>query len=234
MCVNYEPIRLSNIPKLGLHQPTFEFVPEAWPDYLCPIIIHGEDSEFEWRQAKFGLLPNRVKTKQYKASTENARLETVDTKYSYSQAWAKNQFTLIPSECFFEPNYESGSPVRWKIEREDHEPFTLAGIWDIWTDSNDSIRSFSMLTLNADTHPLMMRFHKPGDEKRSPIVIPPEYRKDWLNADHRTARELLHEIDASQFTASPFPVPPRKPKTPTPPKITKNNSVSKSTNLDLF
>jgi hypothetical protein len=30
-----------------------------------------------------------------------------------------------------------------------------------------------MPTLNADSHPLMKRFHKPGDEKRGIVILPP-------------------------------------------------------------
>jgi hypothetical protein len=35
--------------------------------------------------------------------------------------------------------------------------------------------SFSMLTINADQHPLMKRFHKPGEEKRMPLILEPQY-----------------------------------------------------------
>ena len=211
MCINYQPIRLANISKLGMAAPTFDVVNEAWPNYLCPIIVSG-DSDPEWQQAKFGLLPNCANSKDYKANTVNACLESISSLYSYSQSWMRNQFTLIPLEAFYEPNYLTGNAIRWRIEREDQEPFTIAGIWDSWSDSSETIRSFSILTMNADNHPIMQQFHKSGKEKRSPIIIPPELRKDWLTTDHRTAHELLHEIDATQFTAYPFPIPPRESK----------------------
>jgi putative SOS response-associated peptidase YedK len=36
-------------------------------------------------------------------------------------------------------------------------PFGIASIWDTWTDpaSGELVTSFSMLTVNADEHPLM-------------------------------------------------------------------------------
>ena len=40
----------------------------------------------------------------------------------------------------------------------------------------------SMLTINAEKHPLMSQFHKPGKEKRSVVVISPELRLAWLQA----------------------------------------------------
>lgn len=41
--------------------------------------------------------------------------------------------------------------------------------------------SFTMLTVNANDHPLMKRFRKPGDEKRSVVIVPPDAYGDWLN-----------------------------------------------------
>ena len=49
----------------------------------------------------------------------------------------------------------------------------LAGIWTGWRSLDGSIvRSYSMLTINADEHPLMNQFHKPTDEKRMVVILP--------------------------------------------------------------
>lgn len=46
--------------------------------------------------------------------------------------------------------------------------------------------SLSMLTVNADEHPLMRRFHKPGDEKRSVVVLDrADYKGGSLRAPTR-------------------------------------------------
>jgi putative SOS response-associated peptidase YedK len=39
-----------------------------------------------------------------------------------------------------------------------------------------------MLTFNAELHPLMNQFHKPTDEKRMIVILPPERYDDWLKA----------------------------------------------------
>jgi hypothetical protein len=39
-----------------------------------------------------------------------------------------------------------------------------------------------MLTLNAEAHPLMNRFHKPGSERRSVVSLRPDEYEDWLTA----------------------------------------------------
>jgi putative SOS response-associated peptidase YedK len=94
---------------------------------------------------------------------------------------------------FYEPSYESGKAVRWKIELASGDPFGIACLWDRWTDpaSGELVVSFSMLTVNADEHPVMRQFHKPGDEKRTPVIIAPELHDKWLSADVTQASELM-------------------------------------------
>jgi putative SOS response-associated peptidase YedK len=70
-----------------------------------------------------------------------------------------------------------------------------------------------MLTINADAHPLIRRFHKPGDEKRSVVVVPPAHYREWLYASPRHARDLLQPFPAGEFVARASPRPgPGTPK----------------------
>ena len=89
------------------------------------------------------------------------------SKPSYREPWKKRRYALVPMVAFYEPDYETGKALRWKIERHDKRAFTVAAIWDYWKrPTGEGLHSFSMLTINADDHPVMGRFHKPGDEKR--------------------------------------------------------------------
>ena len=102
-----------------------------------------------------------------------------------------------------------------RIERKDGEPFALAGIWKTWdTRGADGVKdgnrlhSFSLLTINADNHPLMRQFHAPGDEKRSVVVVPRDRWEDWIRAaNDEEARSLLF---ADEFQACADPAPPPK------------------------
>jgi putative SOS response-associated peptidase YedK len=75
-----------------------------------------------------------------------------------------------------------------------HEPFGIASIWDTWTDpaSGELVTSFSMLTVNADAHPVMNQFHKPGDEKRTPLVLTTAQFDAWLGATPSEAQAMMH------------------------------------------
>ena len=48
-----------------------------------------------------------------------------------------------------------------------------------------------MLTINADHHQLMNKFHKPADEKRMIVILPPERYDDWLRASPNESGDFL-------------------------------------------
>jgi putative SOS response-associated peptidase YedK len=131
----------------------------------------------------------------------------VAEKPSYRTAWRQRQFGLVLVDNFYEPSYESGKAVRWKIELASGDPFGIACLWDRWTDpaSGELVVSFSMLTVNADEHPVMKQFHKPGDEKRTPVVIAPELHDAWLSADVAQATELMTWQHMPALVAGPAP-----------------------------
>jgi len=175
---------------------------DVWPGGVGPILTNADGPI--WKHACFGMMPHWAKPTLYR-STYNARSETVAEKPSFRAAWKKRQFCLIPVVSFFEPCYESGKAVPWKISHADREVFTLAGIWEHrFDDQGPAAWSFSMLTINADDHPLMRRFHKPEDEKRSVVVISPSDREALLNArTEADARGLLQPFDAAEFVTTP-------------------------------
>jgi putative SOS response-associated peptidase YedK len=206
MCTNYvTTVRDEIRERLDLEPPTFSYEAELWPGYKGPILI----GEQEWRLAMFGLVPYFSKDGKEFRRTYNARSETADSRPTYRGAWRRRQLALVPMTAFFEPDYETGKAVRWRIGRRDGEPFTVAALWDTWRPhGKETLHSFSMLTINADGHPVMGRFHRPGDEKRSLVVVPAQHRQAWLRTDD--PRAFLLEIPPDEFTSAPAPLPPRE------------------------
>ena len=96
-------------------------------------------------------------------------------------------------ESFYEPNWETGNAVKWRIKRSDSLPIGVASIWErfIDIDTGEIIFSFSMLTINADNHPVMKHFHKLDEEKRSIVVLSDSNYIPWLNANHTEANTLI-------------------------------------------
>jgi putative SOS response-associated peptidase YedK len=49
-----------------------------------------------------------------------------------------------------------------------------------------------MLTVNANHHPVMKQFHKPGEEKRTPVILSPDQFEAWLSADTTIAAAMMN------------------------------------------
>ena len=120
---------------------------------------------------QWGLIPWFAKTPALTYATNNARFEELSAKASYKQPWAKGQRCIIPVTVFYEPCWETGKNVWWGFRRRDGEPWGLAGLWNTWTDKStgEVHESYSMLTINADDHPLMGRMHKPDPKLAAEI-----------------------------------------------------------------
>jgi len=209
VCTNFTPTTRAQWVKenLGVDLPS-GCPEEAYPGYLAPVVVKSRQSErVACGLARFGLIPGWAKDDKISRYTYNARSETAAEKPSYRTAWRQRQFGLLLVDNFYEPSYESGKAVRWKIELASGDPFGIACLWDRWTDpaSGERVVSFSMLTVNADDHPVMRQFHKHGDEKRTPVIIPPELQDAWLSADTNQASELMSWTQMPKLVAMAAP-----------------------------
>lgn len=202
MCVNYIPATKQHLADVfGTPVPDdCEWPAETYQDYPAPIIRQNDKGLREVVVANFGMLPKAHLPPDAKYfSTMNARSETVGHLRSYASAWRHGQLCLVPCEDFFEPNWETGRHIRWRIGMADHAPFAVAGIWRDWKEADGTvIHAFSQLTINADDHPLMKHLHRPGTEKRSLVIVPREDYDAWLGCrDPELARTFLRTYPAS-------------------------------------
>ena len=176
---------------------------EAWQDYSAPFIRHDQHQRREVVVGAYSMIPKTkipLGTKRF--STMNARAETIDQLRSYAKPWQEGMRCLVPMQDFFEPCYESGKAERWRISLRNESDFAVAGIYKIWPEENSLSYSFTQLTINADQHPLMRRFHKPGDEKRSLVILHKNDYDVWLNCrSPELARSLLQLYPAELMHA---------------------------------
>jgi putative SOS response-associated peptidase YedK len=209
MCTNFTPTQ--NKPwaksKLGVELPP-GYPQEAYPGFVAPVVVQSHVSDrVACGLAHFGLIPPWAKDRKIGRHTYNARSETAAQKPSFRHAWQHRQYGLVLVDHFFEPSYASGRAVRWKIELESSDPLGIACLWERWTEpsTGELVVSFSMLTVNADQHPVMRQFHKPGEEKRTPVIVAPELFQRWLGADVAQASELMNaaHMPALRAVAAP-------------------------------
>ena len=210
MCANYKPANRDDlISHFGVQPPDTAYKDETYPGYVAPIIFRpSPDGSFGQRSAVnavFGMVPHWAELKLSR-STYNARTETVASKPSFRNAFKNSQFCIVPASIIYEPSYETGKPVRQAISAKDGKPLGVAGIWESKkADNGLTLFSFSMLTINADDHPLMQRMHKPTDEKRMVILLRPDQYDGWLNCPATDAASYFvqYPADALQSIAAP-------------------------------
>ena len=207
MCTNFTPTKKNRWAKdkLGVDLPA-KYPVESYPGFVAPLVVKSNQSDrVACGLAKFGLIPAWARDEKIARHTYNARSETAPEKPSYRTPWRQRQYGLVLVDNFYEPSYESGRAVRWKIELASGDPFGIACLWDRWTDpvSGELVVSFSMLTVNADEHPVMRQFHKAGDEKRTPVIIAPELHEAWLSADPAKAAVLMTWAHMPELQAEP-------------------------------
>ena len=184
---------------------------DVWPGYGAGFIRRhehagvGDDAvpEREALTGLFGLVPHWAKDTSGTKYTYNARTETVAEKPSYRDAWKRGQHCIIPAEAFYEPDWRSGKAIPTRIERVDGQPMGIAGLWSSWkAPKGEVVHSFTMLTINAEHHPLMKQFHKPLDEKRMVVILPPERYGDWLGASAEECLDFLQLYPAELLKTS--------------------------------
>lgn len=207
MCSNYQPPSPAALRRFNLEIPRFDYDAEAYPQRVGPFLANGTPRR--WLPGTFGLLPHWADPALAR-HTYNARSETVAEKPSFRLAWRERQLAIIPVAAFYEPCYETGQPIRWRIERSDQAPFGLAGIWESRPGPAGSVwLSYTMLTINATGHPLMQRFHRPGKEKRSVVVVADNAWDAWFAARlDEDVRRFLQPFDSDEFRGVADPLSP--------------------------
>jgi putative SOS response-associated peptidase YedK len=214
MCSHYQGIkeRERYLRHFGVAPPTESGKLDLWPGYLGSFIRRhphtdvGDDAvpESEALSGLFGLVPHWATDTKITRSTYNARSETVAEKPSFRDSWKRGQHCIIPAEAIFEPDWRSGKAIATRIERVAGEPMGIAGLWSSWkSPKGEIVLSYTMLTINAEDHGLMQLFHKPTDEKRMVVILPPEHYQDWLRATPEHSVAFMRPMPEKSLQAMP-------------------------------
>jgi putative SOS response-associated peptidase YedK len=220
MCANFIPVSSRERLRSHFDIDTADSVPgetwpaEAWPGYAAPLIRQSREHALPVREARiglFGLVPHWSKDLAIGRRTYNARSETVAEKPSFRDAWRSGRRCIVPTEAIYEPCWETGSAVRWRIRHRQGTPMGIAGLWSEWRGPDGrSLLTFTMLTVNADAHPLMCRFHRPDDEKRMVVVLHEAEYGAWLDAPPERLAGFLRPFSEEDLEADPAPLPRRR------------------------
>jgi putative SOS response-associated peptidase YedK len=161
----------------------------------------------ELAQGQFGLVPTWVKSasdaKLRSTKLAVTRFETMSTATPTRETWLNAQRCIIPMQAFLEDDWRSGKGVPTRIARVDGKPMGVAGLWERWTKDGEEITSFTLLTVNANSHALMNRYGQNGNEKRMPAILNEGAWSAWLTAPLDKAREFMRAYPTNLLLANP-------------------------------
>jgi putative SOS response-associated peptidase YedK len=162
----------------------------------------------------FGLLPGFAKDIKYGLRTYNARTETVSELASFRHAWAKSRHCIVPCNAIYEPDWRTGKHIPTRITRTDEAPLGVAGLWSPWKDpaTGQWHNSFTMLTINADAHPIFKELHRPDQmrppdkqDKRMVVILHEGSYNAWLDASAEKSRAFFVQYPHSKLVAVGMP-----------------------------
>lgn len=216
MCSRFDPLRdarkLSEYFAAAGDIPP-DLPPMTYPTYMAPFIRKHPYADVgdeavparELMVGMFGLVPYWAKDADYGRGKFNARSETAHQLNTFRGAWKEKRHCIIPVDAFYEPDWRTGKNIWTRFTRLDGKPMGIAGLWEHWKDPKtlSVMHSFTMLTINADDHPLMKNYHRPGDEKRMIVVLDEDEYDDWLEAPPEECRQYLDQYPADRLAAEP-------------------------------
>lgn len=148
-----------------------------------------------------------------KLSTFNCRSDRVAKSFTFGNAWRKAQRCIVPAAAFYEPDWRTGSHIPTRFTAVDGEPLGIAGLWDTYKDaSGQRVESYTMMTVNADTHALLRLYHRPQDEKRMLVILPRAQWAEWLDAPVDRAMDFMQLYPADRLLATATAPAPRTSK----------------------
>jgi putative SOS response-associated peptidase YedK len=127
----------------------------------------------------------------------------VAAKPAFRDAWIRGQHCIIPGRGDLGAGWAQralrvdadrsrrrrANGDRWSVELVE----ALGGGQDV--------HSFTMLTINADTHPVMSQYHRPGEEKRMVVVLAEEDYDGWLDAPADRSMEFMRQCAPQDLVA---------------------------------
>lgn len=166
------------------------------PTQNLPVLIVKSD-QLQFKTMRWGLVPSWAESVKAadKYSMINARLEDIDFKRSYKEAFQRRR-CVVSISGFYEWLTSTGQKQAYSISLVDSAIMSIAGIYEDWISplNNEVISSFSILTMAAN--------QQMGDiHKRMPVILAQESWEDWLEPGLSQISEI-HKLLDDNYNAS--------------------------------
>lgn len=172
-------------------QPRYNLAPRD------DLVVIQNDAPKEMDLLQWGFLPQWADSPDATPRPINARSETAAEKPMFRDAF-ENRRCLILADGFYEWKGQRGSKQPYRIERTDQEPYAYAGLWETWSQSDETLATCTILT--CDANEVVGQVHD-----RMPVMLTQEAEREWLNgADVEELNELLKPYPDDELRAYPI------------------------------
>lgn len=147
---------------------------------------------------RWGLVPSWADDPKIGYKMINARSETAHEKPSFKQLMARKR-CLIIADSFYEWQQGEDGKIPQRIQVEGRKFFAFAGLWDKWSQGEDTL--FTCTILTKDATGFMEDIHH-----RMPIILPKEKQDEWIRPQvfqPAQAKQMLEQMEDPVLTAYP-------------------------------
>ncbi|MCC8191125.1 MAG: SOS response-associated peptidase [Planctomycetes bacterium] len=145
------------------------------PTQSVPVVLQEPGKAPTFQDLHWGLIPSWSADRSIGVRCINARCETVAVKPAFREAYRFRR-CLVPASGFYEwktgPD-KSKTPYYFTPADPDY-PLAFAGVWERWQDGDEEVRSFAIVTTDANA--VTAPFHD-----RMPVIVAPEDWEVWLD-----------------------------------------------------
>lgn len=124
----------------------------------------------------WGFVPHWVDDPADAPTPINARSETVHEKRMFAEAFRERRCAIF-ADGFYEWEGKRGSKQPYRVERRDREPFTFAGLWDVWEPADGPTRR-TCTVLTTEANDVVGEVHD-----RMPVMLERGEEATWLGGD---------------------------------------------------
>jgi len=171
-------------------KPSYNIAPSQLIYVICEIPNKDGKISRIMTTMQWGFIPFWSKEKSL-TGIINARLETIDNKPAFKQAFKQHR-CLIIADGFYEWKPKSSYKQPYYICTKDHSLFAMAGIWSRWKGEKETVDSCAILTIEANK--VLDFLHA-----RMPALISSDGYSKWLEPNYRN-------IEALKLLAKTYPV----------------------------
>jgi len=197
---------------LGSRKDALDDLPRynASPMQRMPVVA-VRNNNLIVQKMQWWLIPHWSKDGKIKATTFNAKAETLDQSKLFSP-YFKSSRCLIPADAFYEwqklttfvevksKNKEINAKQPFCIRMQNEKTFMFAGLFSVWkNDKGEEFPSFTIITTIPNK--LMKDIHN-----RMPVILQQKHYDQWLDRDYKDTEKLktlLKPYSAIKMTAYP-------------------------------